>query len=187
MFVIGNKPANRRVVAFTLIELILVMAIFVIVMGIAAPELRGFFRGRNLDNEAQRFLSLTRYGRSRAISEGLPVELWVNPKAGSYGLQALSGYTETRTNAIAYAVDSSIQISTSTATAGLTRSNFWTQTRTVTRGLPTIRFQPDGYISDSSPRQIFFKQGGDQEVWLAEGPNHARYELQSGPPPATRP
>ena len=167
---------------FTLVELILVMALFVIVFAIVSPDLSGFFRGRNLDNEAQRFLSLTRFGRSRAISEGVPIELWINAKQGSYGLEALSGYTETSANAVSYPVDPSVQISTSLALQTLTRSNYWTQTKTLTRGLPMIRFQPDGYISDTSPREIYFRQGTDRQIWLAEDPSHLRYEIQTGQP-----
>jgi type II secretion system protein H len=61
--------------AFTLIELILVMTILLVVMAVAFPSLRGFFRGRNLDSEARRILALTRYGQSRAVAEGVPVVL----------------------------------------------------------------------------------------------------------------
>src|SRR5580692_1771851 len=87
-----RKNVNSRVcAAFTLVELVLVITIMTILIALVFPSLKGFFRGRNLDNEARRFLSLTRYGQSRAISEGVPVELWINPRQGSYGLQALSG------------------------------------------------------------------------------------------------
>src|SRR5437667_3469223 len=61
--------------AFTLIELILVMALLVIVMAVSAPALSNFFRGRTLDSEARCFMSLTRYGQSRAVSEGIPMVL----------------------------------------------------------------------------------------------------------------
>src|SRR5580700_9493384 len=88
-----NGKSHRK--GFTLVELMLVMAVMMIILSIVVPSLKGFFRGRNLDNEAMRFLALTRYGQSRAINEGVPVELWVNTKAGNYGLEALSGYTET--------------------------------------------------------------------------------------------
>ncbi len=63
----SNEPDRAR--AFTLIELILVMALLLIVIGVALPSLKRFFHGRNLDSEARRFLSLTRYGQSRAVSE----------------------------------------------------------------------------------------------------------------------
>ena len=182
-FATGTRRRGKQfVAAFTLIELILVMALFVIVIGVVSPELSSFFRGRNLDNDAEQFLSLTRYGRSRAISEGVPIELWINPKAGSYGLQALSGYTETRTNALRYAVSDSVQISTSIPVATLVHSNYWTQTKTFVRGLPTIRFQPDGYISDTSPRDIYFKQGNDSTIVIAKDPSNLRYEMQSTQP-----
>src|SRR5215831_89969 len=58
--------------AFTLIELILVMAILTVAVAITAPALSNFFHGRSLDSEARRLLSLTRQGQSRAVSEGLP-------------------------------------------------------------------------------------------------------------------
>ena len=90
--------------------------------------MKGFFRGRNLDNEARRFLSLTRYGQSRAIAEGVPVELWINPRQARYGLEALSGYTETQTNPLVYDLDQTVQIAFSAPSSVLTRSNYWTQT-----------------------------------------------------------
>ena len=77
----NQSKGHRQRGAFTLIELILVMTIMVVIISLVMPSLKGFFQGRNLDNEALRFLALTRYGQSRAINEGVPVELWVNPKA----------------------------------------------------------------------------------------------------------
>src|SRR6184192_239420 len=64
--------------AFTLIELILVMTILTIAISVTAPALANFFRGRSLDSEARRLLALTRQGQSRAVSEGLPMELWID-------------------------------------------------------------------------------------------------------------
>src|SRR5213082_1044073 len=88
--------------AFTLIELVLVMTILLIVFSVALPSLKGFFRGRNLDSEARRFLSLTRYGQSRAVSEGVPMVLWMDPASGTYGLQQESGYNPIDAKAIDY-------------------------------------------------------------------------------------
>src|SRR5271163_3806543 len=96
LFATGTSRNNGA--AFTLIELILVMTMMIIVVGVVFPSLKGFFHGRNLDNEARQFISLTRYGQSRAIAEGIPVELWINPGQARYGLQALSGYSESQTN-----------------------------------------------------------------------------------------
>ncbi len=79
--------------AFTLIELILVMAVLATVLAVAAPRLSGFMWGRNLEEEGRRLLALSRYGRSLAVSQSTPVQLWVNPGQGSYGLAPREGYT----------------------------------------------------------------------------------------------
>jgi len=185
MFATGQRRNKRA--AFTLIELILVMTMMIIVIGVVFPSLKRFFHGRNLDNEAHQFLSLTRYGRSRAISEGIPVELWINPRQEKYGLQSLSGYSETQTNPTIYAVDQTVQITVSAPPSLLTRSNIWTQTSGQTGALMKIRFQPDGFISDTSPENIFFRQQdtGD-EIWIAETPTHLRYEIKAGHPLGAR-
>ena len=47
-----------------------------------------FIRGRALDSEARRLMALMHAGQSRAVSEGLPMVLWVDEKQGAYGLQA---------------------------------------------------------------------------------------------------
>ena len=178
-----NAKARSRE-AFTLMELILVMSILVMLISLVMPSLKGFFRGRNLDNEARRFLSLTRYAQSRAISEGLPVELWMNPRNGSYGVEAVSGYTETQTNSMIrdYLVDSTVQLSFSAPSAVLVRSNYWTQTRGMLGAVAKIRFQPDGFISDTSPENIYLRQGANGVIWIAETPSHLRYDIQPGQP-----
>jgi type II secretion system protein H len=186
---LGNKPLRRagRGEGFTLIELLVVMSILVMVLGIIFPALKGFFRGRGLDNEARRFLALTRLGRSRAISEAIPVELWINARQGTYGLQALSGYTESQPGLRQYTADPIVQISCSPppSLSTLTRSNYWTPTTTTTSTatLPAIRFQPDGFISETSPRTIYFRQGQEDEIRIVEDSTHTRYEIQSGPLP----
>src|SRR6266566_7071347 len=73
---------------FTLMELILVMTVLAIAVSITAPALANFFRGRTLDSEARRFLSLTRHGQSRAVAEGVPMELWLDAVNQTYGLEA---------------------------------------------------------------------------------------------------
>src|SRR5262245_50618644 len=85
------RPMRRR--AFTLIELILVMALLAIVLTVVGTSLGRFFRGRTLDSEARRLLSLTRYGQSRAVADGIPMVLWIDPDQHRYGLQAEYTFT----------------------------------------------------------------------------------------------
>jgi type II secretion system protein H len=177
-----NKNGVRGRCAFTLVELILVMTVMVILFSLVMPSLKGFFRGRNLDNEALRFIALTRYGQSRAINEGVPVELWINPRAGSYGLEALSGYAQTETKPESYTLDSSVQIAFSAPSSVLLRSNYWSQAKAQFGAVTKIRFQPDGFISDASPESIFLRQGNQSQVWIAKAPTHLEYDIQTGQP-----
>jgi len=177
----NNKNAHERA-GFTLIEMILVMAVMCILVSLVMPSLRGFFRGRNLDNEALRFLSLTRLGQSRAISEGVPVELWINPVARTYGLEALSGYTETKTKPETYSLDSTLQIAFSAPTSVLMHSNYWSQAKGQIGAVTRIRFQPDGFISEASPQKVFLRQGTEAQVSIAETPSHLEYDIQNAQP-----
>ena len=82
-----SKFAPRRPrAAFTLIELIFVLALLAICATFVAASLGSFFRGRALNFEARRLLSLTHYGHTRAVSEGVPVVLWISAKDSTYGL-----------------------------------------------------------------------------------------------------
>src|SRR5207245_5134219 len=103
----SGSSASR---GFTLIELILVMAILTIAVSITAPALANFFRGRTLDSEARRLLAVTRQGQSRAVAEGLPIELWVDAAQRTYGLEAEPSYEPNDAKAMTFALDSDTQI-----------------------------------------------------------------------------
>src|SRR2546429_2845051 len=87
----GIRMSNQ---AFTLIELMLVMAVLTIAVCIAAPALSHFFRGRSLESQARMLVALTRHAQSRAASEGLPMELWVDSQKSQVGLEAEPSYDQ---------------------------------------------------------------------------------------------
>lgn len=78
--------------AFTLVELLLVMALLVILLAFIAPSLRNSFRQRAVDQEAVRLLAVTEYARNEAVSQGIPTEVWIDPQHGAYGADAVPGY-----------------------------------------------------------------------------------------------
>jgi prepilin-type N-terminal cleavage/methylation domain-containing protein len=174
-----DNPGPRR--AFTLVELVVVLSLLVIAVGVAAPSFKAFLKGRNEENEARRFLSLTRYGTSRAVSEGVPVDLVINIKQNKYTMAASGGYTESKTNVLSFTVDQNVQMQVLPQSSALTtQSNFWTPSAMRRGALPIIHFQPDGFISDNSPRRIMFIQGTDPEIWIVENTNHTRYDIELG-------
>lgn len=175
---LNSRPGPRP--AFTLVELVIVMSIIVITVAVAAPSFQAFLHGRNLEDEARRFLSLTRFGENRAVSESVPVDMWINIKQNRYGLAAAGGYTETKTNVWTYTADANVKMFVSPPPGTLTQSNFWTPSNLRGGATPLIRFQPDGFISETSPQIIKFRQGTDPEIWVVENPNHQRYDLELG-------
>ncbi|MGA2543111.1 MAG: prepilin-type N-terminal cleavage/methylation domain-containing protein [Verrucomicrobiota bacterium] len=177
----GHPPTNSKAGpprAFTMVELVIVMTIMVIAVGVAAPSFKAFLQGSNLENEARRFLSLTRFGAGRAVAEGLPVDLGINVKQNKYWLAAVGGYTETKTNVSWFMADNNVQMLVSQSFGALTQSNFWTPSVMRGASLPIIRFQPDGFVSETSPQIIKFRQASGPEIWIVQNPNHLRYDLQ---------
>ena len=175
--------------AFTLIELILIMALLTIAVSMTAPTLSRFFRGRTLEAEARRLLALTHIGQSRAVSEGVPVDLWVDPEVGSFGLEAEPSYEANDPKAIVNSIDSSLQIQVvartlMSATNTLTRLT-GSSTVSVPKAqlihptLPTIRFLPDGSISDTSPQSLRLLGRDGDSLWLAQTRNRLNYEIRT--------
>ena len=181
----NDRGAARPSNAFTLIELILVMAMLLIVLGVAFPSLKRFFRGRNLDSEARRFLSLTQYGQSRAVSEGFPMLLWIDARRRTYGLQAQPGYTDSDSKAVEFALGDDLQVEVQ-APASATRASQLNRIIAGVGNVPAIRFTPDGFLGESSPARILLRQGADDAIWIVESTNRLNYEIQANHSPIGR-
>ncbi len=155
---------------FTLIELILVLALLVIITSLAAPAMSNFIRGQALDSEARRLMALIHAGQSRAVSEGLPMVLWVDEKQGAYGLQAETTGRNGDPKAENLSLDASLQIAVvSAGSAGTTRFG----------GLPAIRFLPDGTVDENSPQTLRLMDARGHALWLIESRNRNGYEVQN--------
>lgn len=183
----GSRPAGSR--GFTLIELILVMTILTVTVSITAPALARFFRGRSLDSEARRLLALTRQGQSRAISEGLPMDLWIDSNNRAIGLEAEPSYETDDPKAVQFEVDPDMQIEAVTqsdqaSSFGSTRMSQPTSSLTTPLlrkrpNLPTIRFLPDGSMAESSPQTVRITGRDGTALWLVQSRNHLSYEIQA--------
>ena len=171
--------------AFTLIELILVMALLMIVVGVGFPSLQNFFRGRSLDSEVRRFLSLTRYAQSRAVSESIPMVLWMDAREGTYGLQADVGYLDNDSKAVEYTLGQDVSLEAS-APPLAAMTNQRNRTAAQTANLPAIRFWPDGSIGETSPEQVRFEEthiGRESAVWVVQAATRHSYEIRNDEPP----
>ncbi len=186
-------PAPRP--AFTLIELILVMAILTIAVSVTAPTLGHFFSGRALDSEARRLLSLTRGAQSRAVSEGMPMDLWINPGQRSYGLEleatSKNGGDDVDPKGRQFDLDRDVKIEVSDlkATKDVATRSVITAPSTISvspvvlkhPGVPTIRFLPDGFIGETSPRSVRLTDREGASLWLTLSRTRSNYEIRSQP------
>ena len=178
-----STPGPIRVVtAFTLIELLLVMSVIVMVFALALPTVANFFRGRTLDSEARRLLALTHSGQSRAVSEGIPMRLWVDSQKGTYGLQEEPGWTERDPKAVDFQLDPDLHIeivaSNTSKPAGVRRPTM-TPVRARTTGLPEIRFLPDGSFDDPGPQELHLSDRNGVSLWVAPSRNRMNYEIHT--------
>ncbi len=164
------------------------MALLATILAISAPSLSRFFRSRGLESEAQRFLALTRAAQSRAVSEGFPMVVWFDTKQRSYGLNADKSYVEEDPNALEFTMDTTLEIDArlSSDAAYASRATEFKNEKLGTSGLYLLHFNPDGFVSLSSPEVVIFRQGKDAELWVAQSRNHLNYEIQAGRQVASR-
>ncbi len=170
---------------FTLIELLLVMTIMVAGLAIVAPSLSNFFRGRTLDAEARRLLALSHSGKERAVSEGVPMLLWVDVQDGTYGLKADPSWGQNDPKAESFQLDKDLKMQVlkpqvvkplSSRGQGATPQTASTRNSS---SLPEIRFLPDGTVDDSSPAALRLEDRNGSPIFLAESANRMAYELRT--------
>lgn len=155
--------------AFTLIELILVMALLMIVTSVSAPSLGKFFAGRTIGSEAKRIVGLTRYGQSRAVSEGVPMVLTFDLQNRAYRLAEDETFTvgeDARALDFNLATDLKLGLLNTTS---------------VTGHRVAIRFLPDGSFGPDSCEAIQLDDGKREKLWVALAENRLHYEVSKEP------
>jgi prepilin-type N-terminal cleavage/methylation domain-containing protein len=184
-FATGQRNASREASAFTLVELILVMAILSIAVSVAAPTMSGFFKGRKQGYEARRILSIIRDGQTRAVAEGVPVWLWFDVKANEYGMEEDPSYIDDDPKAIQCSADPDVTLGIEEGRAQVKKS---VSSRVTTstgskyvslrgRSLPAIRFQPDGTFGEGSLSAVSVSLGQESILYVAQAENGLSYEL----------
>ncbi len=176
---------NRQ--AFTLVELIAVMALLVTVIAIASPSLAGFFRGRALDAEARRLLALTRQGQSRAIAEGLPTILWLDLNQRTYGLETDSSFVDNDPQAVEYTLDGSLTLDLGVTDPALQTfitgntlfDNDAEAGNSRHAALPNLRFEPDGSIGGGSRENLRLTDRDGNSLWVGLAANRLNYEIRN--------
>jgi type II secretion system protein H len=153
---------NRRFGAFTLVELILVMAVLATIMAISAPSLSRTIRGRKLQQEASRFLALTEFAREEAISQGVPVVIWLDSDGQRYGVEPKQGYSSIELHR-EYPLQTDI--------------SFGKTTGALQKDSVAIEFAPDGTLETSSVQEVQFVDRFQSEISVSQRTDHWGYEI----------
>ena len=164
---------------FTLIELIIVMLLLAIAASMVAPRMSSFFRGRALNHESRRLLSLTHYAQSRAVAEGVPVVLWVDAKASTYGVEVQAGHATAEDKVREFTAEPTLTFGAGT-TMGTQEATSEQEDEKfgMPEGRAAIRFTPDGFIDEVSVRSIVVRQGEGDALELVLKENRLGYEIR---------
>jgi hypothetical protein len=108
-------------------------------------------------------------GQSRAVSEGMPMVIWVDEKQGAYGLSAETTGKTGDPKAETLPVDSTLQIAVPNAGLG---------TPPTFNNLPAIRFLADGSVDENSPQTLRLTDSAGISRWLIETRSHTGYEIR---------
>lgn len=186
----GSRPRG----GFTLIELILVMAMMLIVLSLAGASLSGFFKSRTLEAEARRFLSLTRYAQSRAAAESTPMILWVDLRRRLYGVEPEFSFSLTGDRVVEYLMGDDLTIQVITTPQQNARSTRGSEGGRFANADIQMRFSPDGFLGELNPQQIVLlpqsdsipSSRGSGGILIAPNRTASGYEIQPSTAYATR-
>lgn len=192
----GHHQSGKAAAGFTLVELLLVMALLAIVIAVSAPQLSRFFRGRSLESEARRMLSVIRYAQERAASEGMPMLMWVDDVTGTYGVEAETTFDTEDLQQIEYQMGRDLEVEVvldvempwdsltprqplpvlrNTAIPQAPQSG--SLARSVQQNLPRFRFLPDGGVDEENPEAIELRDSEGNTLQVRLTRNRLSYEI----------
>jgi Tfp pilus assembly protein FimT len=140
------------------------MALLAIVMAIAAPSLSRSMKERNLADEAARFLSATEYARSEAVSQGVPMVVWIDPGSRRIGIEPKPGFDGEPSRNREYEWNEDIQVATE-------------QKATSNSTLDVAEFGPDGAPAEASAETVKMSDRFGAALTIARTSDRWSYEI----------
>jgi prepilin-type N-terminal cleavage/methylation domain-containing protein len=153
---------------FTLIELLLVLALMTAMNALDAPRMSRFFEGHGVNDQARRLLQVTRYARSQAVTTGIPMQVWIDPQTGEYGITPLEGYNYRDAKPVQYRIEE------------MQKFELGEDYPTDADGRAGIVFRPDGLIEEGALETIELVGGGGESIVLRRSDQGSKYEIEIG-------
>lgn len=154
----GKRRADSK--GFTLIELILVMALLVGLIALAAPRLKLFLKQRHLEAEAERFVAAIEFARAQAVNTGIPMQVTIDPEREEFSIMPIIGF---------YTID---QIYTYKLASGVHFIKELLKAQGVisrlrnSSGAYSIVFHPDGSLDPESLYTVGFEDDGGRRLFV---------------------
>ncbi len=140
------------------------MALLATIMALTAPSLSRSMHSRNLAHEATRFLALTEYGRNEAVSQGVPMLIWIDPDQARYGLQAKAGYADAMRREREYSLNADVHFE---GVTGGKSGNV----------IHAIEFAPDGALEPASTAAVRLADRFDSAMLINRTADGWGYEI----------
>ncbi len=141
------------------------MAVLTILLGLAAPSLSSSFRAHHLAQAGAQVLAVTEYGRDEAVSQGVPMVIWLNAATGEYGVNAKPGFPGDATRDKRYSLGSELHFD-SAASAAPSGDQ-----------LNAAEFSPDGTLTPASISAVRIVDDNKASVAVTQTPDGYGYEL----------
>ena len=129
------------------------------------------------------YAALTKYEPERA-----PMVLWLETEQRIYGLNADKSFVEEDPRAEQFTLDDALQVEVLRFSGAMTamQTNRFRNEKLDAGNLYIMRFNPDGFVSLSSPEAVVFRQGENEELWVAQSRNRLNYEIYASNPALPR-
>jgi len=181
----GKMPVPLKSRGFTLIELILVMALLVIGVSFVSPHLDGLIRGRTQQSEARQMISMAHGAQSRAVSGGVPVILWFDKDKtpNQYGIQEEPGYHDNDKDngkdpkAEMLELNENLKFEFSDDDSAISQPTV--ESSDPHMNLPHVTFLSDGTIGDGSPRKINIVDNNGTKLTVQQTRDRSQYEIST--------
>jgi hypothetical protein len=118
------------------------------------------------------------------------MDLWIDEAQGSFGLEAEPSYESSDSHAVQFKLDSGLRVEVvkqvTVATSPVLSPGQSMRSavsvplaKLVHPTLPTIRFLPDGTVSQSSPSKLRLSGRDRASLWLVQSNDKLSYEIRS--------
>lgn len=131
---------------------------------IVVPTFSSFLKGQDISQEGNRFLAVTQYAHSQAISSGLAQTVWVDTREGTYGIRGAYAFSEQTNAGKVYQLGNRLEFDVDPYAAQAF-------------GEYAIRFLPDGLLEPGSLTNVVIQRQDSESLAIVLSTNGLDYEI----------